>query len=178
MKNLLPILVVLAVLAVLAPMLLKNLLGKRTPAPDTLPYRKRDYLLTAAERSFYEVLCNIVGNQLEVFAKVRLLDLLYLPKGTENRQSHTNRVMSKHVDFLLCDREKLSPLLVIELDDSSHERDDRAQRDAFVDEALGAAGLPILHVSAKRSYVPKELADLIQEKLDGVGARDPSTSSG
>ena len=108
---------------------------------------------------------SIAGDQLEVFAKVRLLDLVDLPKGTENRQSHTNRVISKHVDFLLCDREKLSPLLVIELDDSSHERDDRAQRDAFVDEALGAAGLPILHVSANRSYAPKELADLIQEKL-------------
>ncbi|HUI06391.1 MAG TPA: DUF2726 domain-containing protein [Verrucomicrobiae bacterium] len=165
MKILLPILVVLVVLAAVGLAPLKSALGRKTSAPDKLPYRKKDYLLTATERSFYDVLRGIAGDQLEVFAKVRLLDLLYLPKGTENRQSHNNRVMSKHVDFLLCDREKLSPLLVIELDDSSHERDDRAQRDAFVDEALGAAGLPILHVTAKRSYAPNELADLIQEKL-------------
>jgi hypothetical protein len=165
MKILLLILAVLIVVVAVGLTLLKSVLGKKAPAPDKLPYRKKDYLLTAAERSFYEVLRSIAGDQLEVFAKVRLLDLVYLPKGTENRQSHTNRVMSKHVDFLLCDREKLSPLLVIELDDSSHEHDDRAQRDAFVDQALGAAGLPILHVSAKRSYVPKELADLIQAKL-------------
>ena len=113
------------------------------------------------------MLRSIAGDELEVFAKVRLLDLVYLPKGTENRQSHTNRVMSKHVDFLLCERQNVSPLLVIESDDYSHERDDRAERDAFVDEALGTAGLPILHITAKHSYIPKELAEAIQQKLSG-----------
>lgn len=157
-------LVVLAFLMVLVAALLKNRLGGRSPS-ESLPYRKRDYLLTAAERSFYEVLCGIAGDQLHVFPKVRLLDLFYLPKGTENIQSHKNRVMSKHVDFLLCDRENIAPLLVIELDDSSHEREDRKERDTFVDKALGAASLPILHVMAKRSYAPKELAELIEEKL-------------
>jgi len=91
--------------------------------------------------------------------------LLYLPKGTENRQGHMNRVVSKHVDFVLCDLQNIRPQLVIELDDSSHEREDRRERDAFVDQALEAASLPILHVTAKRTYAPKELADLIEAKL-------------
>ncbi len=179
MGNLLPLLVVLVVVvAVLAVLLLKSVLGKRAPASESLPYRKRDYLLTAAERSFYEVLCGVVGDQLHVFPKVRLIDLVYLPKGTENRQGYTNRVVSKHVDFVLCDRRDVAPLLVIELDDASHEREDRKERDTFLDSALGAAGLPILHVAAKRSYEPRELADSIQAKLDGGAVRDPSTSSG
>lgn len=154
---------VLVVIVVLA--LLKALPAKRPVSSESLPYRKRDYLLTVAERSFYELLCSIAGNQLHVFPKVRLLDLFYLPKGTENIQSHRNRVMSKHVDFVLCDRQNVKPLLVIELDDASHEREDRKERDAFLDQALSAASLPVLHVTAKRSYAPKELADLIQEKL-------------
>jgi hypothetical protein len=139
---------------------------KAQPAKrPSLPYKRRDYLLTAAERSFYEVLRDIAGDQLHVFPKVRLLDLLYPPKGTENRQGHMNRVMAKHVDFVLCDLQNIKPLLVIELDDSSHEREDRQERDAFVDQALEAASLPILHVTAKHTYAPKELADLIEAKL-------------
>jgi hypothetical protein len=165
MKTLLLFFVVLALLVVLAPVLLRNLLGKRSPSSDGLPYKKKDYLLTAAERSFYEVLCSIMDNQLHVFPKVRLVDLVYLPKGVENRQGHINRVMSKHVDFVLCDRQNIAPLLVIELDDASHEREDRKERDAFLDKALAAASLPILHVAAKRTYAPKELAELIQQKL-------------
>ena len=155
----------LALLLVVAPVLLKNLLGNRSPSSDGLPYKKKDYLLSAAERSFYEVLCSVVDNQLHVFPKVRLMDLVYLPKGTENWQRHKNRVISKHVDFVLCDRQNIAPVLVIELDDASHEREDRRERDTFLDKALATASLPILHVAAKRSYAPKELAELIQQKL-------------
>jgi hypothetical protein len=165
MKTLLPFLIVVALLWVLGPILLQNLRKKRASSANDLPYKKKDYLLSAAERSFYEVLCSVMDNQLHVFPKVRLMDLVYLPKGTDNRRAHINRVISKHVDFVLCDRQNIAPLLVIELDDASHEREDRKERDAFLDKALAAASLPILHVPAKRTYVPKELADLIQQKL-------------
>jgi hypothetical protein len=147
------------------PVVLKLVIRKRVPAPAALPYRKRDYLLTAAERSFYEVLCSILDGQLLVFAKVRLADLVWMSKGTANRQSHFNRIQSKHVDFVLCDREKIAPVLVIELDDSSHEADERRDRDTFVDAALSAAELPILHIPARKAYVPADLAALIQQKL-------------
>lgn len=130
-----------------------------------LPYQRKDYLLTKAERSFFGVLQNAVGNRYLIFAKVRLADLVFLPSGTEKRQSHFNRIQSKHVDFVLCDHDIVRPLLAIELDDSSHNRTDRQDRDAFVDSALSAAGLPILHVSARASYNVQELANAIQQKL-------------
>jgi len=51
-------------------------------AVKTLPYRKKDYLLSKAEKSFYEVLRATVATEWSIFAKVRLLDLLWLPRGT------------------------------------------------------------------------------------------------
>lgn len=160
--NVVFLLLVVAILIAIALQALPKLLRAKRPS---LPYKKRDYLLTPAERSFYEVLRGITQDQVHVFPKVRLLDLLYLPKGTEDRQAHMNRIQSKHVDFVLCDLQNVRPLLVIELDDASHEREDRKQRDAFVDQALEAASLPILHVPARHTYAPKELADLIEAKL-------------
>lgn len=110
---------------------------------ESLPYRKKDYLLSRAERSFYEVLRATVQGEWAIFAKVRLLDLVWLRRGTSNAQAHRNRVQSKHVDFVFCDQRTLSPVLVVELDDASHGRPDRQRRDAFVDAVLQSAGLPV-----------------------------------
>lgn len=59
----------------------------------------------------------------------------------------------------------MKPRLAIELDDSSHQKVSRQERDAFVDEALAAAGLPCLHIPAARSYAPQELGTNICQKL-------------
>jgi hypothetical protein len=135
------------------------------PAGVQLPYQRKDYLLTKAERAFFGVLPQAVGSQYFIFAKVRLADLVFIPRGTESRQSHFNRIRSKHIDFVLCDPQVVRPLLAIELDDSSHKRSDRRVRDEFVDSALDAAGLPILHVAARASYNVRHLTQAIQEKL-------------
>lgn len=130
-----------------------------------LPYRKKDYFFSQAERSFYGVLVNAVAGEFVVLSKVRLADVVYVEKGTGAWQSFFNRIQSKHVDFVLCMPELIQPVLVIELDDRSHDRDDRRRRDAFVDEALAAAGLPILHVPARQKYSPIELKAGIADRL-------------
>ena len=140
--------------------ILKLFMGPK-PAATALPYRRRDYLLTKAERSFYGALCQAVGQDHLVFAKVRVADLLWMPKGTEGRQSHFNKIQSKHADFVLCDTEQVRPVLVIELDDSSHSTDKRVARDNFLDEAFRVAGLPILRVRCQSGYNIAELREQI-----------------
>lgn len=81
-----------------------------------------------------------------VFSKVRLLDLLE-PISGKNYRSYFYRVQAKHVDFVLLD-EKLVARCIIELDDSSHDADDRKARDAFVDEVVTSVGYQIIHTRA------------------------------
>jgi hypothetical protein len=149
--------------------LAKLLRGMNGAQRAALPYRRKDYLLTRAERAFYDVLVETVDGAFErrwlVFAKVRLLDLLWLPRGTQERRGHLNRVQSKHVDFVLCDRSDVRPVLAIELDDSSHDAEDRRERDAFVDAALRDAGLPLLRVKARRGYDRAALALQLAEAM-------------
>jgi very-short-patch-repair endonuclease len=114
-------------------------------------------LLSKAERSFFGVLRQAVGDEYLIFAKVRLADLFWIPKRAGSRQRHLNRVSAKHIDFVLCDHEAIRPLLAIELDDSSHARSDRRSRDAFVDAALAAAGLPLVRIRARTGYNVGEL---------------------
>jgi len=132
---------------------------------ESFPYEKAGSLLTAAERSFYGVLCQGLDSRYQIFAKIRLSDLVEVRWGTSGAQAHENRINQKHVDFVLCTANDLTPRLVIELDDSSHARRDRRECDVFIDAALAAAGLPILHVQAQRTYAPAELRAMVEDRM-------------
>lgn len=57
-----------------------DLVKMAAPAAQTLPYRLRDDFLSPAELSFYRVLCQAVGDQYVILAKVNLADLLFVPR--------------------------------------------------------------------------------------------------
>lgn len=117
------------------------------------PYIKNDSLLTEAEKKFYLVLVEILGNDYLIFSKVRMADLLHLPRmNGSNFYHYFNKIQSKHVDFLICDKENIKPLLVIELDDSSHLQFNRMVRDLLVDKIFENAKLPIIHFKISANY--------------------------
>lgn len=135
--------------------------AKSSVAPtEKLPYHLRDDFLSAAERSVFGVLCQVVGTQGVVCPKVRVADLLFVADRRSN-QGYVNRIDRKHVDFVICAPDTLTPRVVVELDDASHERRDRRERDEFVDAAFQAAGLSVVHITAKRKYAPAEIAVLV-----------------
>lgn len=140
-----------------------------------MPYQKRWYLLSPAERDFYDALRQAVGPNYLIFAKVRLLDLLWLPQNLSNRQTHMNRVQAKHVDFVLCHPQTAAPVLVIELDDASHQLPERQERDIFLNEVLRVAGIPLLRVPVRKSFSAPALRGQI---LDTLGVRSqPETAA-
>jgi len=122
-------------------------------------YEKTESLFTPAERSFLGVLDQAVQGQFRIFAKVRVADIVTVCKGISAsvRQSLFNRIQSKHVDFVACSPADLSVQFVVELDDASHQRQDRKERDAFVDEVMQACGIPIFHFPARRAYSVEDL---------------------
>jgi hypothetical protein len=59
----------------------------------------------------------------------------------------------------------MEPVVAVELDDRSHEREDRRQRDALVDRVFKAAELPILHIPAAKGYVTHEIQARLSEHI-------------
>jgi hypothetical protein len=132
---------------------------------DRGSYLKSSFL-SPAERSFFGALEKAGESQFQIFAKVRLADIIR-PVAKSNggsRQSAFNRISSKHVDFVLCHRGSLDTVAVVELDDSSHERARTRARDQFVDSALKQAGIPVLRIPAQRGYS----LNMLREKLAEV----------
>lgn len=98
------------------------------------------------------------GNRAVISSKVGLGDIFWVNLDDKSKfRIYTNKIDRKHVDFLLCDPATMRPLVGIELDDRSHQREDRQARDAFVDKVFAAARLPLLHIPVRRAYVAAEI---------------------
>lgn len=77
---------------------------------------------------------------------------------------------------LICDAHSLAPLFAVELDDRSHARADRVERDEFVNDVFEAAGLALLHIAVRAAYDTGELAQLFAQTLSQrAGAIENST---
>jgi len=132
-------------------------------ATERMPYAMKNSVLTKNEYALYQTLKPIAAEQgLDLLVKVRLADFLYVQKGTEKYQTWLNKITSKHIDFLLCDK-NIKPLLAVELDDSTHDRPSRAERDSFVDEVYRTIGLDVLHA---RGYKAEGLKAEILQRLN------------
>lgn len=126
-----------------------------------MPYSKK-YLLTKNEWFFYKVLKQI-ANELgyTVLAKVRVADLVevtardYAMKGF-----YLNKVVSKHIDFVLAKPENLQVVLLIELDDNSHDNSTKKERDEFIDKLYKQTGYKFIRVRGTGN-----LKEIIKEQL-------------
>ncbi|GHC43491.1 DUF2726 domain-containing protein [Roseibacillus persicicus] len=132
--------------------------------PNLFPYAKQDNFLSAGELRFYHILKRLIPEGFTLITKVNLADLFYVPRPNVNKGAR-NRIDRKHVDFVICESTSMQPALAIELDDSSHNRKKRIERDAFVDQVFAAADLSLLHIKVVQSYDEAQLAENIRSHL-------------
>ena len=148
----LPIVLILVVVGLIA--LVVKFFEK---SPEKLPYQKKNYLLSVAEKLFFDTLRLAVNERYYIFSQVNLDKIIYVEKGTDNYLSYYRKMNQYSVDFLLCDKNDISPILAIELDDSSHKSEKRKERDRFVNQALNDAGIKILRIPCRSKYSVEEL---------------------
>ena len=102
-------------------------------------------LLTKNERRAYSKLKVLTDpRNLVICPKVRLADLVHPHHNKPNYYSYFGRIQSKHVDFVICNQ-RMDVIGIIELDDNSHNRPDRQERDQLVDDILTSVGYKIVH---------------------------------
>lgn len=111
------------------------------------PYHKK-YLLTKNEYYFYKKLKEVTEPlNLQILAKIRLADLIEVNKGLDSQKwgMYFGKIKAKHIDFAIAEDMKI--IALIELDDYTHQRADRQERDIFVNNVLDQTGYVLI-----RSY--------------------------
>ena len=158
-----------AALQVVAVLQKKKGLGKKANQ-----FERAGPLMSPGELKFFRVLETAVGANFRLFSKVRLLDVVKPKQGSDRSawSSAFGVLKSKHVDFVACDPNDMAIQFVVELDDKSHQKADRVERDMKVDDALAQAGIPIFHFPAKASYAVQDIqAKLFEPPPSGNGPR-------
>ena len=129
-------------------------------------YLRKDFVMSQPERDFFEVLLASVENQYHVFPQVHLDVILNHKIRGQNWFGAFRHINEKSVDFVICDKTYIKPLLAIELDDRSHEREDRIERDEEVERILNEAGMPLLRFKHNEHFETEEIKRLVSEKLN------------
>ena len=130
--------------------LLATIIGisrKRVPDAERrdTPYRYilKQHVMTGAEARLYKELQRTLPEGQYIVPQAHLSMFLdHRVKGQDWRAAFS-KINGKSVDFLIVESETNRPILAIELDDTTHERDDRMARDQFVETILHEAGIPL-----------------------------------
>ena len=135
--------------------LIGRLLGKRSSPDDTQPAdaekvlpeyaRKRTYI-SRAEYNFLLLLREIAPDQYDVVPQVPLAAVI--DKKTQN--AYRNELF-RIVDYLFVDKDSYEPLLLVELNDASHQKAERMERDRKVAEICERAGMPLIAFTTAES---------------------------
>ena len=127
-------------------------------AENYYPYRMK-YLLTQNEFNFYNRLKEITNPlNLQILAKIRLADLIEVDTNQINKKDYMkyfSKIKSKHIDFAICN--EMNVIALLELDDSSHNRADRQERDYFVNSVLLKAGYTVIRTNGNLDIVRQAL---------------------
>lgn len=153
---------ILAAVVAIAILIKKTSTGKKS----RYSYLRKKYFISRAEHEFYNALVSAVGNDYYVFAQVHLPTLVDHKIKGQNWQGAFSHINRKSVDFVLCDKAYISPILAIELDDKSHLSVDRRERDSEVERILSEAGLPLLRIENHGTFDLKSIASEIKQKID------------
>lgn len=130
-------------------------------------YRRKSFFMSPAEHDCFDALIVAVGNDYYIFGQVHLPTIVNHKIYGQNYHGAFRHIDEKSVDFVLCDKNYISPKLAIELDDKSHERPDRQERDREVQSILKNAGIPLLRLENHGRFNSDELAQKIKEAIGG-----------
>ncbi|NCU34163.1 DUF2726 domain-containing protein [Candidatus Saccharibacteria bacterium] len=160
------IFVIVAVFAVLARFI-KNLNPLEEYGPANYKYSAKKYIMTSAESECLKRLERICGEKYYIFPQIQLSSLLNHKIKGQNWQAALSRVQRKTVDFVLAEKTTMQTAYAIELDDRTHDRTDRVNRDSFVNQALNGSRIPLVRLRNINRMTDSDIIEVI--KLSRLG---------
>ncbi len=123
-------------------------------------YKSKQFYMTKSENDFYQRLVKLLGDKYYIFAQVPFTNFIDEKVPGQDFRAARAVINRKSVDYLICNKDYVNPLIAIELDDPSHERPDRIKRDELVNEIFRRAEMSLMHIS-NTNYLSDE--DLVHE---------------
>lgn len=123
-------------------------------------FYKKEYLLTQTELKLYKILKQITNKlELELFCQVPMYELVNC-----NNFKDFAKIKSKSIDFVITEK-NCKIKLCIELDDYTHNRNKRIERDNFVNKVFEKIGTKLIRLKVQNYYNMEELEKIIKDSI-------------
>lgn len=123
---------------------------------------KSKKLMTDCETYFYKIISEEFSDKYLISPQVNLSSIVDKVKDFPKQyQNELNRI----IDFGIFDKQTLQPLLLIEINDKTHEQPDRIKRDKKVKEIVKNAGIKLITFYTKYDNKRDYVVDRIKKEL-------------
>lgn len=128
---------------------------KEEAKPSLLLFNMLESPFTKEEKRFFKALHEVVQDDADILAKIRIHDLLSASNvpGANNfvrRWLYLRRIGARQFDFILCKPETFSIMAVISLNEKSDSRETRDT--AIAEEVCRNAGIPFFEFTTAEQY--------------------------
>ena len=124
---------------------------QRKSAKNIYNYRAKSKIMTSAEMRFHTKLLEVfTDNRYYVYPQVHLATFLEHKIKGQNWKGAFLHINGKSIDFLIVRKDNLSVVCAIELDDYTHDRVDRIERDKEIERIFEQAKIPLIRFRDSR----------------------------
>ena len=158
---------VIAVLIIAVLLIVARFLYKKSKEPD---YFVKEQLLTKTELEYYDVIRSLISSQYVILPQVNLASVIDKEGGSNFRNE-----LFRNIDFGVFDG-NLRPIFLIEINDNTHFRKDRKERDKKVLKICKKAGIPLVTFWVREgidiSDMTHQLKSALSKGLRAVSERE------
>lgn len=141
------------------------LLSRRRPRRPRYRYRARRSVMTRREEWFFRVLQEALGRDYLIFPQIHISSLLDERIKGQNWAAARGQTNGKSVDYVIVDARTLAVFCAVELDDPTHDRPERVERDRQVEAMFADAGVPLARFREPEGMDPRDIRERIMRTV-------------
>ena len=153
-------------LALIIICVLITLITNKQKTKSAYSYSRKNQIMTKSEQEFFNKLNNYFGSNLYVFPQVHLTTFLEHKIKNQKWKAAFYHINGKSVDYLLCRKDDLRPICAIELDDYTHNRSDRVERDREIERIFANAKFPLVRIKDYKNLTAKKMYEIFLEAIN------------
>ncbi len=148
----------------------RGLFGRRKESDlQVLPYCIRDHFLSPEQATYFKMILSAVGDTFAVCPRVYLADIISVPQ--DEADHFMEKLNGIQIDFLMCDKDTLQPLVAVVLSGETDITDDWRDREYFLDDVFEAAKLPLVRLFIGNPCSSGDLRECLLEAAESAGSK-------
>lgn len=144
--------------------LIKLIINKDKKRQQSVTYSTKP-LLSDYELKIYKIINNHFANDYAIIPQVNLASIIKKQKKFPNQYQNE---LFRNIDIGIFDKTSYNPLLMIEINDKTHNEPNRIERDKKVKQILENANLKLITFYAKYDNKENYIIDRINEELSRI----------